>query len=242
MTYRLSPLHDRRRLHAEFAGKGRIHIPDLLEAESAARLGEAIARVEGWHLVLDNKGKHYDLDAAGMRAAPADLERVTQIARGQAQQGFAYLFENCPIYDLYHAGRVPDHPLASLFEFLNGTEFLGFVRAVTGFDAIGFADAQATRYGPGHFLTSHNDAVEGKNRLAAYVLNMTPAWKRDWGGHLVFYDAKGDIEHGYAPAFNALNIFAVPADHAVSYVAPFAGAKRLSITGWLRAGADPKRA
>lgn len=241
MACRLSAHHDVNSLHAAFARAGRIHIPALLEAESAARLADAIARVEGWHLVLDSKGKHYDLDAAGMAAAPAELRRVVDIAGAQAQDGFAYLFENCPIYDLYHGGRALDHPLAPLFEFLNSATFLDFVRAVTGFAAIGFADAQATRYGPGHFLTSHNDAVDGKNRLAAYVLNMTPRWRPDWGGHLVFYDADGNITQGFAPTFNALNIFAVPADHAVSCVAPFAGAQRHSITGWLRAGADPRR-
>ena len=53
---------------------------------------------------------------------------------------------------------------------------------------IDYADAQATRYEPGHFLTSHNDSVEGKNRLVAYVFNFTPGWHPDWGGNLMFYD------------------------------------------------------
>lgn len=242
MAYRLSPRDDLRRLRDDFACAGRVHIPGLFEAESAARLSDAIARVQGWHHVLDANGKHYDLDAAGMAAAPGDLKRVADLAHAQARTGFAYLFENCPLYDIYHNGRAPAHPLAPLFEFLNSETFLSFVRAVTGFDEIGFADAQATRYGPGHFLTSHNDAVDGKNRLAAYVINMTPRWRPDWGGHLVFYDDAGNIEEGYVPAYNALNLFSVPADHAVSIVAPFAGALRHSITGWLRAGVDPRRA
>jgi hypothetical protein len=241
MAYRLSPRDDLRRLREAFARAGRVHIPGVFDADSAALLRDAFERVDGWHLVLDAKGKHYDLDAAGMAAAPADLKRVVDLAHAQARSGFAYLFENCPVYDIYHGGRAPGHPLAPLFEFLNSEAFLGFVRDVTGFADIGFADAQATRYGPGHFLTSHNDAVEGKNRLAAYVINMTPRWRPDWGGHLVFYDAAGNIEESYIPAFNALNLFSVPADHAVSVVAPFAGASRLSITGWLRAGADPRR-
>jgi Rps23 Pro-64 3,4-dihydroxylase Tpa1-like proline 4-hydroxylase len=36
------------------------------------------------------------------------------------------------------------------------------------------------------------------------------------------------------PAFNALNVFRVPALHSVSTVAPFVSAARLSLTGWLR--------
>ena len=122
--------------------------------------------------------------------------------------------------------------------FLNGERFLTFARNLTGFQDIAFADAQATLYGPGHFLTLHDDAVEGKNRRAAYVLNLTENWREDWGGYLNFFDKVGNIEAAYKPAFNALNIFAVPAAHSVGLVAPFAGALRCSITGWLRAGTD----
>ena len=42
------------------------------------------------------------------------------------------------------------------------------------------------------------------------------------------------MEEAFTPAFNSLNVFKVPAQHAVSIVAPFAGAPRLSITGWIR--------
>ena len=42
------------------------------------------------------------------------------------------------------------------------------------------------------------------------------------------------MAEAYRPSWNALNIFRVPAAHAVSSVAPFAGAPRLSITGWIR--------
>ena len=42
------------------------------------------------------------------------------------------------------------------------------------------------------------------------------------------------------PTFNALNLFAVPQLHSVSFVPPFAGALRFSVTGWLRAGGAPR--
>ena len=95
-------------------------------------------------------------------------------------------------------------------------------------------DAQATRYRPGDFLTAHDDDVAGKHRLYAYVLNFTPAWRPDWGGLLAFHDADGHVSEAYTPTFNALNIFRVPQQHAVTQVASFAGAQRLSITGWIR--------
>jgi SM-20-related protein len=50
----------------------------------------------------------------------------------------------------------------------------------------------------------------------------------------MFIDARGHVTQGLTPAFNALNLFKTPQLHSVSAVAPFAGANRLSVTGWLR--------
>src|SRR5690606_24819670 len=100
---------------------------------------------------------------------------------------------------------------------------------------IAFADSQATRFSAGHFLTTHDDDVAGKQRRAAYVLNLTPHWRTDWGGVLQFIDADGHVTAGLAPKFNALNLFRVPQQHAVSFVTPSAPSSRYSITGWLRA-------
>ncbi|MDP1778054.1 MAG: 2OG-Fe(II) oxygenase family protein, partial [Brevundimonas sp.] len=130
--------------------------------------------------------------------------------------------------------EAPRDAVSEVPGFLNGPDFIAFVRTVTGDARIDFADAQATRYRPGHVLTGHDDTAAGKNRLYAYVLNLTRDWRPDWGGVLAFEAADGHIEEGFAPAFNALNIFAVPMRHAVTQVASFAPRDRLSITGWLR--------
>ncbi|MNL50034.1 hypothetical protein D3C87_1730150 [compost metagenome] len=66
------------------------------------------------------------------------------------------------------------------------------------------------------------------------MLNLTPRWRAEWGGQLQFLDADGDVSESLIPAFDALNVFRVPQSHAVSVVAPFAGAPRYSITGWWR--------
>jgi 2OG-Fe(II) oxygenase superfamily len=89
-------------------------------------------------------------------------------------------------------------------------------------------------YAATHFLTAHDDRDESKGRVAAYVLNLTPRWSSDWDGLLQFLDADGHVAEAYTPAFNALNVFRVPQPHSVSFVAPFAGQPRLSITGWFR--------
>ncbi len=40
---------------------------------------------------------------------------------------------------------------------------------------------QATGYGPGHFLTAHNDFDPEKDRKVAFVFNFTKDWKAEWG-------------------------------------------------------------
>jgi Rps23 Pro-64 3,4-dihydroxylase Tpa1-like proline 4-hydroxylase len=114
-----------------------------------------------------------------------------------------------------------------------------FLRVVTGAEDIQYADAQATAYSPGDFLTGHDDAVTGKSRRAAYVFGLTPMWRLEWGGLLLFHGSDGNVERGLVPAFNSLNLFAVPRMHSVSEVTRAAAYRRYSITGWLRAETQP---
>ena len=158
-----------------------------------------------------------------------------------AREGFGYIYENHPVYDAWRTGDANAHrPLDALVQFLNSETFLALARDLVGAPDINFADAQVTRYGQGHFLTQHDDEVAGRNRRAAYVLMLTRRWRPDWGGHLLFYDEQGNSSGGYTPTFNTLNIFKVPVPHSVTQVTAFAGASRLAITGWLRAGPVPQ--
>jgi SM-20-related protein len=70
------------------------------------------------------------------------------------------------------------------------------------------------------------------------VLNLTPGWRAEWGGLLLFHDADGHVAEAYAPKFNTLNIFRVPQWHSVSQVASYVDQDRLAITGWIR-GSKP---
>ena len=140
------------------------------------------------------------------------------------------------------AGRRTDHPLFGVLDFMNTTGFLDVIRHITGRADIMIADATASCYGPSSFLTEHDDAKEDEERIAAYVLNMTPSWKPSWGGYLQFFDQDGNMTHGLMPSYNALNIFLVPARHAVGQVATFAGSFRYSIQGWFKSAVDSKLA
>ncbi|HYM18235.1 MAG TPA: 2OG-Fe(II) oxygenase family protein [Micropepsaceae bacterium] len=218
---------DRANFADNFRRLGRVHIPSILTDASAQRLHRCLAQETPWTLVHNKSGVRVDFPYA-------TLEQRTNESRGawqRAHSDFTYVYDN---HRLSHAGEpYPDksHYLAKLVGFLNSPDFIAFVRTVTGMPSIAFADAQATLYRPGDFLTAHDGATGGKNRLAAYVLNMTPGWRADLGGILEFIDADGHVSGGYVPAFNALNIFRVPQMHCVSQVSLF-GQLRYSVTGW----------
>jgi Rps23 Pro-64 3,4-dihydroxylase Tpa1-like proline 4-hydroxylase len=117
---------------------------------------------------------------------------------------------------------------------------LGIVRRITGAEDINYADAQATAYSPGDFLTAHDDAVEGKNRRAAFVLSLTPVWRIEWGGLLLMHGEGDAPARAWMPDMNLLTIFKVGQMHSVSEVTRVSPYRRYSITGWLRAEQQPE--
>ena len=229
----LGPGLDAAALNSAFAVRRRLHIPGLFDPVSAEALVAAMEAFDGWKVSVSAGGEFFELPLKGRVAAePGKQGWIDQARVDGAEPRMQYIFDTRRL-DLEPADA-PRDAVSEALPFLNGPDFLAFVRAVTGDDRIDFADAQATRYRPGHVLTAHDDAAEGKNRLYAYVLNLTRDWRVDWGGALIFPGADGHIEEGFTPAFNALNLFAVPMRHAVTQVAGFAPRDRLSITGWLR--------
>ncbi|MFZ5610501.1 MAG: 2OG-Fe(II) oxygenase [Pseudomonadota bacterium] len=223
------------RLAERFARDGRVQVKPVLAHEAARRVQACLANEVTWSLVFNDGDKHYDLHPEQTDAMPAtQRQQLMGHVLTRARDHFQYLYHSYPIADKI-AHKTNAYPLLEqLFTFLNSARYLDFIRALTGFADIAYCDAQATFYGPGHFLTAHDDNVAGKNRRAAYVLNLTSYWRPDWGGNLLFLDKASEIVGGYVPAFNALNIFAVPQRHAVSYLPPYAGS-RYAVTGWLRA-------
>jgi SM-20-related protein len=242
MSFHLSSSLNSETIHASFSQDGYAHIGRVLPAENARRIHKGLIETTPWSLAFNDGGKHIDLSAAQINSMPKhSVNQLQQAIYARARDNFQYCYSSYPIYDAYEAGLSKGHVLHLFYEWMNGEKFLEFARAATGFDDISFVDAQATRYMPGHFLTVHDDALEGKNRRAAYIFNFTPEWRVDWGGYLQLLDENNNVRRGLAPSFNALNILAVPQKHNVSLVAPFAGGMRLSISGWFRYGAKPER-
>ncbi len=244
----LNPDLDVGRLAEAYAQRGVLRIAEVLTPDSADAVADLLERRTPWRLTISHaEGSAsglYDqaqIRAMGEAALGAKLAAVAERARG----GFGYLYLSYPMIGAYLSGWHPGHPIHALTEWLNSPAFLDLVRQVTGRDDIVHADAQATLYRPGDFLSLHDDASGERGveqRVAAYVFGFTRAWRPDWGGQLLFHGADGEIEQGLSPAFNSLTLFQVPRTHSVAPVAPYAGAPRLSLTGWVRSDPPPRPA
>lgn len=230
----LSPALEAAAIAQAFARDGRVHVPDILTPDSAARVYRCLAQETDFAIVTRNADGYVRL-RPGAALTPQQQGELMRDAFEKARDNFHYVYDNHPMSNDGEPYPDPAHYLGAVTRFLNSAPVLDFARRVTGSAAIAFAEAQATRFRPGHFLGLHDDSHPRHGRVAAYVLNMTPRWRIDWGGALLFTDRAGHIGEGYLPTFNALNILTVPQPHLVGIVAPFAGAPRLSITGWFRA-------
>jgi SM-20-related protein len=222
-------------LRITFERDRRVQIADLMDAELAVALYSELRQRQDWRQVINSGDKVFDLDRNSRAAmSPQQLQALDDAVFAGAREGFQHRYEAIRIPDEESARAASSDLLADFASWLSSGEVRDFLRHVTGFSEIDFADAQATAYGPGDFLTAHDDEVMGKKRLAAYVFNLTPQWRLEWGGLLLFHDAEGDVRAGLSPRFNVLNIFAVPQLHSVSMVTRAAPHRRYSITGWLR--------
>ena len=219
----------------EFQLRGRVQIPDFFDENVANQIFKYLTTEIRWTLIFNRDGERIDLDMETIdRMSQEKQMQLAQSIHRDAREKFQYLYKSFPMYKHYRNNKGNFSFTDSICEFLNSAEFLMFGKEVTGRKDIEFADAQATLYGPGHFLTTHDDDVSGKNRCAAYIIGFAPNWNPDWGGNLVFHDDVGNIEGAFRPLFNSISFIRIGQNHAVSYVTPFASAPRVSITGWLR--------
>lgn len=232
---RLNPALDARAFAAEFQREGVVQVPDFLTPDSADRLEAALKTATPWGLSLTNAtGKGEWLSPEAIQALGREgLAAKAREALTGGRTGFAFTFLSYPIIEAFLAGRDPGHPAHDLLQLLNSPEARDFCAAVAGETGITKIDAQATLFRPGDYLTLHNDTGVGERR-AAYTIGLTRDWRTDWGGQLLFHDEAGDVPRGLMPRFNVLTLFRTPQWHTVATVAPYAGAPRLSITGWLR--------
>jgi len=236
MKFALHPGLDPSALAQRFASAGRLRIQPFLSESTAVALHEHLRAREDWRQVVNSGDKVFELDRAVRAAMSAEQRQaLDQAVANGAREGFQYRYESIRLED--GNASMPAEGLNGFTRWLSTGEARALLRTVTGFADVDFADGQATAYSPGDFLTGHDDDVVGKHRRAAYVLGLTPTWRLEWGGLLLFHGADGSAS-GWMPSFNSIDIFAVPQIHSVSLVSPAAAFRRYSITGWLRSDAN----
>ena len=211
---------------------GRLQIADFLEGDTADRLHTLLRQRSDWLKVINSGAKLIELSRKTSRLlSPDQVQSLDDAVYSNARNGFQYRYETIRVPDDVELRKVNDDPLTSFALWMSSDEVSSFFRRIT--DApIHFADAQATAYSPGDFLTGHDDEIADKHRHAAYVLGLNPIWRLEWGGLLLFHEHHQAL--AIPPRFNCLNLFRVGQMHSVSEVTRAAAYRRYSITGWLR--------
>ncbi len=229
----LNPALDLRSLAEEFSRKNRIQIHDLLVPEAAEALYRCLEDQVPWGLAYIDGEKNKLLAAEEVaRYTASDWALLDQRVQVRGPDKFQFLYNSYMMITAYKERRDPNSILHRMVEWINSPAYVQLLRAVTGVANIQGADAQATRYMPGHFLRKHTDQVNNQYREVAYVINLTKDWQADWGGLLQFVEEDGTVTETYLPTFNSLSLFRVPMWHHVNLVTPAATRARYAITGW----------
>ncbi|WP_105255007.1 2OG-Fe(II) oxygenase [Pseudoalteromonas sp. T1lg75] len=212
---------------AQLQQEGFCRITDVLPTEQAQSLFNELSKTQ-YNIALTQDGKPQELSQEQLAAMSSGQRgRLFENIQQHAAKGVGF------VYGRHFINEQSAEVLKALFSYLNSKPVLNEFAEMSGQKIIR-ASAQATCYDKGYFLTRHNDVVPSEGRVYAYVLGLTPQWHPDWGGLLQFYEQDGTPTRSYSPIFNSLTIFDVHKIHAVTYVAPYASAKRYSLTGWFR--------
>lgn len=220
-------------LRKQLKQRTRVNIADFLQADAARRLLDCLERDVPWSLAERSDGEsRTHLPEVYRKMSPEERQTLLQRAYDRAASEFQFSYDTYMMVEAAKEQRDPGLLLHIVLLFLNSPEFLQFSRWFTEEPGIYAVNAQATRYGPGQFLTLHHDEEKHENRAFAYVINLTPRWQADFGGLLHFLDDAGNVTETLMPRYNSLNLFKVPQSHSVSMVVPWAQGYRYAITGW----------
>lgn len=244
MKISINPELDFDSLKTQFEAQKKLRVNTFFTPDSAQYISKNLRNSIPWHLVhSDHKGLPVRYNAAQYsQLTEQQKNKIDRQLHKLAVDRYQYKYKFFPIISEIKAGTLaPGSMLFEMASFVNSTEFIAFARWLTGVGSLVKMDLQASLYEPGDFLTMHDDSNYQRNandqssRRFAVVLGFTENWSSNWGGQTCFYSEPEAIESvSWNPGFNVLTIFEVPAQHSVNYVAPFAGAGRYSITGWLR--------
>jgi SM-20-related protein len=238
----LTPTPDLEALGSVFRSRAHVRIFDILRPSGALALYEHLAQELAWRPVIFSSGRLLSAAAAaaGGQSHPLDEQARARAYEG-AERGSAYLHDVDRLFpedvpeSLPFDNGLQTGLLAEFRRFANSPPFLDLAHRVTG-TAIERVEIQATRHRRGHFSTfvTLPPSVGDTSAVSfGFDLTLTLEWSSDWGGVLTFRGQDVSNTDGYVPAFNALDIYALPQGHWISAVTDFAGGNRLAIAGRL---------
>ncbi len=235
MRLRLNPRLSPEPFARAYAVDKLVQIEGLFEEGAAAEIERVIASLP-WRLVCqDDTRRNILLTSEQLNAmSTAERNKLEDGIRRRAAENFGFAYLSYPMIEARISGWDRGHPIHAVTDFLNSPAFIEFARQLIDCPAVSKIDAQASNYQAGHFLTRHVDDGTKKERRAAYTIGFSRNWQTDWGGLLMFIDEHFDVSRALTPRFNTLTVFDGLRLHAVSAVAPFAPAPRLSVVGWFR--------
>jgi Rps23 Pro-64 3,4-dihydroxylase Tpa1-like proline 4-hydroxylase len=233
--FKINPNLDVASLRQRFQRDALIQIDDFLAPKAARALQQELESSNEWRHVINGADKVFEIPADEFDAlGPAFMAQLDEATHRSAAHGFQFQYDSIRVPDSVAERLASSRALDEFATALSSDAALSLFREIAGGAPIAFADAQATRYRPRDFLTRHDDAIAGKDRVLAYVLNLVDEWRPEWGGLLSFVSDGDRIAETFVPRFNSLSLFAVGQQHFVSPVAEYAPLPRLSVTGWLR--------
>ena len=234
----INPNLDIPQLQATFQARSRVLIRDFFVPEVIQAVRRAVDQIDWGLTYRDAKGDCL-LTGEELRAMTEEQRfALTDTINSVAREAFQFAF--CTHSLVASAKRGDTDLLARFLRWMADEPFMASLREITGIREINGVYAQATMYTRGNFLVIHDDHVDIEDRRLAYVINLSPKWRADWGGLLHFSEPDGSVTDTFFPHFNSLSLFKVPQSHFVSYVPPFAQGERTAITGWLIA-AEPRK-
>lgn len=227
----LNPELDVADIAARFRRDGHVRVGRVL-TRGAPELFQYLEGNEDWIQLVNHESGAHEIPWEEWRAPGAQCrEELEPGMFERARDGFQYSYAALRIPGL---GEDADDPvLAALADLMRRAPMQAFLEQVTGLTAPTFTDGQVTAYGHGDFLTGHDDDLLDSGRKVAFVLGLTPQWRLEWGGLLLFHQLGGIDCAGFIPQFNTLDLFVIPRYHSVTMVTRAAPRRRFSVTGWL---------
>lgn len=229
--FSINPELDLIGISERFRSDGRVRIGRLFERGAPELYGFLESSSEWVQLVNHQTGAHEISWKDWRRPGASCRSDLEPDIFDRARDGFQYC---------YAAQRIPtaeeksENPVVKAISNLMHSEaMLVMLERITGVISPVFTDGQVTAYGEGDFLTGHDDDLAESGRKVAFVLGMTPQWRLEWGGLLLFHEPTQVDFAGLIPGFNTLDLFSIPRYHSVSLVTQAAPRRRFSITGWL---------